>query len=105
VNVRPAVKEVLRAVVEDPIDLESDPFPSISEGARDLLSRLLDRNPKTRLTAFEALDHPWVREGGNAPDAALDGDFPAQPSRALLPRGAKNSSASASGKLNCDLLQ
>lgn len=75
VNVRPAVKEVLRAVVDDPIDLESDPFPSLSEGARDLLRRLLDRNPETRLTAFEALHHPWVREGGNAPDAALDGSI------------------------------
>ncbi|CAN0445716.1 unnamed protein product, partial [Phaeothamnion confervicola] len=34
---------------------------NLSPGAKDLLRRLLDVNPQTRLTAAQALEHPWVR--------------------------------------------
>ncbi|KAG2440177.1 hypothetical protein HXX76_004290 [Chlamydomonas incerta] len=37
----------------------------VSEGARDLVSRLLRREPSQRLTAEEALGHPWL----NRPEA------------------------------------
>lgn len=37
----------------------------VSEGARDLVSRLLKREPSQRLTAEEALQHPWL----NRPEA------------------------------------
>jgi serine/threonine protein kinase len=30
-----------------------------SEEARDLMTRMLQKNPNKRLTAEEALDHPW----------------------------------------------
>ena len=33
-------------------------------GAFDLLVRCLDLSPKTRITAEEALRHPFLREGG-----------------------------------------
>ena len=32
---------------------------------------LLTRNPRDRLTAAKALDHPWVREGGEASEEPL----------------------------------
>lgn len=39
-------------------------FPSwsseLSSSSKDLLRRLLDINPKTRITASEALEHPWL---------------------------------------------
>jgi serine/threonine protein kinase len=34
---------------------------TLSPSAKDLLSHLLDVNPRTRYTAQQALDHPWVR--------------------------------------------
>eukprot|EP01105_Mastigella_eilhardi_P021033 TRINITY_DN5056_c0_g1_i1.p1 TRINITY_DN5056_c0_g1~~TRINITY_DN5056_c0_g1_i1.p1 ORF type:complete len:341 (-),score=109.28 TRINITY_DN5056_c0_g1_i1:79-1038(-) len=34
--------------------------PEVSEGAKDLVSKLLERDPKKRLTAAECLRHPWV---------------------------------------------
>jgi 5'-AMP-activated protein kinase catalytic alpha subunit len=38
----------------------------ISEEAKDLVKKLLDINPKTRLTAEQALKHAWIeRTGGN----------------------------------------
>jgi calcium-dependent protein kinase len=56
---------VLRAVVEDRVVMDDEFWlTNISEGARDLTARLLDRDPMTRLTAQEALEHPWVKVGG-----------------------------------------
>jgi serine/threonine protein kinase len=39
---------------------------NLSASAKDLLNHLLDINPRTRYTAEQALDHPWVR-GETAP--------------------------------------
>lgn len=33
----------------------------LSESAKDLIEKLLDPNPKTRMTALEMLNHPWVK--------------------------------------------
>ncbi len=33
----------------------------VSEGAKDLVARLLRRDPGARLSAQEALEHPWLR--------------------------------------------
>ena len=43
----------------------------MSKGAKDLIRRLLPKNPKVRLSASQALSHPWVREGGAAPQIPL----------------------------------
>jgi calcium-dependent protein kinase len=45
-------------------------FPSsinVSENAKDLISKLLDSDPAVRLTAHEALEHPWFSEASNLP--------------------------------------
>jgi len=34
----------------------------VSEGAKDLVKRMLRQNPSERLTVEEVLDHPWIRE-------------------------------------------
>jgi len=43
---------------------------NLSDSAKDLLSHLLDINPRTRFTAEQALSHPWV-EGKTAPADSL----------------------------------
>jgi serine/threonine protein kinase len=43
---------------------------NLSLSAKDLLNHLLDVNPRTRYTAEQALDHPWVR-GETAPKGNL----------------------------------
>lgn len=37
------------------IDFERDPWPKVSDNAKDLVRRMLDPNPYTRLTAEEVL--------------------------------------------------
>ncbi|XP_068330489.1 calcium-dependent protein kinase 1-like [Pyrus communis] len=59
-------------VMHGDLDFESDPWPSISDGAKDLVRRMLVRDPKRRLTGHEVLCHPWVQVDGVAPDKALD---------------------------------
>ncbi|XP_020105774.1 calcium-dependent protein kinase 1-like [Ananas comosus] len=54
------------------VDFLSDPWPSISSGAKDLVKKMLRQDPKERLTAAEILNHPWIREDGEAPDKPLD---------------------------------
>ncbi|KAI4300613.1 hypothetical protein L6164_033969 [Bauhinia variegata] len=63
---------IFEQVLKGELDFISEPWPSISEGAKDLVRRMLIRDPKKRLTAHEALCHPWVQVNGLAPDRPLD---------------------------------
>ncbi|GJP38793.1 hypothetical protein CLOM_g23204, partial [Closterium sp. NIES-68] len=53
--------EIFQAVRSNQIDLTSKPWPSISEGAKDLVRRMLTRDPAARIAMEEVLDHPWIR--------------------------------------------
>ncbi|GKC27521.1 calcium-dependent protein kinase 1-like protein, partial [Tanacetum coccineum] len=63
---------IFEQVLHGDLDFASDPWPSISDGAKDLVRRMLVRDPKKRLTAHEVLCHPWVQVDGVAPDKPLD---------------------------------
>ncbi|CAN4125631.1 unnamed protein product [Withania somnifera] len=65
-------KGIFEQIVKGELDLVSEPWPAISESAKDLVRKMLVRDPKKRLTAHEVLCHPWVRLGGIAPDKPLD---------------------------------
>ncbi|MBA0631316.1 hypothetical protein Godav_000199 [Gossypium davidsonii] len=59
-------------VLHGDLDFESDPWPNISESAKDLVRRMLIRDPKKRLTAHAVLCHPWIQVDGVAPNKPLD---------------------------------
>ncbi|KAJ1432084.1 Serine-threonine/tyrosine-protein kinase, catalytic domain [Sesbania bispinosa] len=63
---------IFNAILRGHIDFTSDPWPSISPAAKDLVRRMLNSDPKQRLTAYEVLNHPWIKEDGEAPDKPLD---------------------------------
>src|SRR3546814_15964232 len=42
-------------------DFKSDVPISVSPSAVDLLTRLLDPNPKTRITMTQLCQHPWMK--------------------------------------------
>ncbi|KAG2309141.1 hypothetical protein Bca52824_028889 [Brassica carinata] len=65
-------EEIFNEVLEGELDLSSDPWPQVSESAKDLIRKMLERDPKQRLTAQQVLCHPWIRDEGNAPDTPLD---------------------------------
>ncbi|XP_030461379.1 calcium-dependent protein kinase 26 [Syzygium oleosum] len=63
---------IFDAVLKGHIDFDSDPWPLISDSAKDLIRKMLCCRPSNRLTAHEVLCHPWICENGVAPDRALD---------------------------------
>ncbi|RVW89769.1 Calcium-dependent protein kinase 20 [Vitis vinifera] len=63
---------IFEQVLKGDLDFVSEPWPSISDSAKDLVRKMLVRDPKKRLTAHEVLCHPWVQVNGVAPDKPLD---------------------------------
>uniref|UniRef100_J3M0R9 non-specific serine/threonine protein kinase n=1 Tax=Oryza brachyantha TaxID=4533 RepID=J3M0R9_ORYBR len=63
---------IFDAVLKGVIDFDSDPWPVISDSAKDLITKMLNPRPKERLTAHAVLCHPWIRDHGVAPDRPLD---------------------------------
>ncbi|EXB81510.1 Calcium-dependent protein kinase 29 [Morus notabilis] len=53
---------IFEAVLLAKLDLQSAPWPSISAPAKDLIKKMLTVDPKKRITAAEALEHPWLKE-------------------------------------------
>ncbi|CAH8275791.1 unnamed protein product [Arabidopsis lyrata] len=64
-------KGIFDEIIKGEIDFESQPWPSISESAKDLVRKLLTKDPKQRISAAQALEHPWIK-GGEAPDKPID---------------------------------
>ena len=64
-------KAIFDSILVGKLDFSEDPWPKISEPAKDLVRKLLVRDATQRLTVEQALKHPWVVEGG-APDKPID---------------------------------
>ncbi|CAH9064972.1 unnamed protein product [Cuscuta europaea] len=63
---------IFKEVLRNKPDFRRKPWPSISNSGKDFVNKLLVKDPCIRLTAAQALSHPWVREGGDASDIPLD---------------------------------
>eukprot|EP00262_Sarcandra_glabra_P012600 TRINITY_DN327_c0_g1_i4.p1 TRINITY_DN327_c0_g1~~TRINITY_DN327_c0_g1_i4.p1 ORF type:complete len:528 (-),score=86.13 TRINITY_DN327_c0_g1_i4:399-1982(-) len=62
---------VAQAIIRSVIDFKRDPWPKVSDNAKDLVKRMLDPDPKKRLTAQEVLEHPWLQNAKKAPNVPL----------------------------------
>ena len=54
--------DIMERVATGIYDLESPPFDKVSKSALDLIRKLLTMDPKERINAEQALDHPWFKE-------------------------------------------
>ncbi|XP_020689724.1 calcium-dependent protein kinase 24-like isoform X1 [Dendrobium catenatum] len=63
---------IFKQILEGPLDFESEPWPSISDSAKELIKNMLNRDPKLRFTAHQVLCHPWIVDDTVAPDRPLD---------------------------------
>lgn len=64
-------QEIVSKVYSGTYSLRSKAFAKISQMAKDLISRLLVKDPSLRMTAKEAFKHPWIQILSPVPDKPL----------------------------------
>lgn len=52
---------IFRAVLKADPSFDEIPWPSLSSEAKDFVKCLLNKDPRKRMTAAQALSHPWIR--------------------------------------------
>lgn len=66
-------EDIFRMVLHADIDFDSHPWPLISRPAKDIVRRMLQRDPAKRPTAAQLLHHAWLCQA--APDTPLGDDI------------------------------
>ncbi|KAL3149169.1 hypothetical protein ABBQ32_002002 [Trebouxia sp. C0010 RCD-2024] len=70
------IDEVMRATIMDPIPINYGPWLSMSEEGLRFLQCLMLRNPAQRISAADALEHPWFvqqfEEAGLSPNPSCN---------------------------------
>ncbi|MED6120099.1 CDPK- kinase 5 [Stylosanthes scabra] len=56
---------IFRAVLKADPSFDEPPWPSLSTEAKDFVKRLLNKDPRKRISAAQALSHPWLRNYNN----------------------------------------
>ncbi|XP_022882682.1 calcium-dependent protein kinase 32-like isoform X2 [Olea europaea var. sylvestris] len=64
-------QEIAEAIIRSVVDFKRDPWPKVSDKAKDLVRKMLNPDPKQRPTAQEVLDHPWLQNAKSAPNVSL----------------------------------
>lgn len=62
---------VAQAIIRSVVDFKREPWPRVSDNAKDLVRGMLNPDPKNRLTAQQVLDHPWLQNIKKAPNVNL----------------------------------
>ncbi|EAR83086.2 calmodulin-domain kinase (macronuclear) [Tetrahymena thermophila SB210] len=58
-------EQILKSVAEDDFTFEDTEWSCISKEAKDLISRMLKKNPEERITAQQAYDDVWVQKNAS----------------------------------------
>eukprot|EP00879_Flechtneria_rotunda_P004238 GHRR01004486.1.p1 GENE.GHRR01004486.1~~GHRR01004486.1.p1 ORF type:complete len:457 (+),score=158.20 GHRR01004486.1:244-1614(+) len=64
--------QIFKMVLKGAIDFKSEPWPRISDAAKDCVKRLLEMDPTKRATAEQILKHDWLVKEGVAVDTDMD---------------------------------
>ncbi|XP_022722444.1 calcium-dependent protein kinase 24-like [Durio zibethinus] len=62
---------IAHAIIKGNIDFERDPWPKVSDKAKDLVKSMLDPNPYSRMTVQDVLEHAWIQNLEHAPNVNL----------------------------------
>ena len=55
-------KEKARMICHDPLRFPSPDWDQISDTAKDFCTKLMQKNPRDRMPASEAVHHPWIQQ-------------------------------------------
>lgn len=64
-------KEIIENVIKGEYHFQHDSFKSVSDEAKDMISKLLVKDPTKRFSAEQAYNHPWIQM--SEPDASTVG--------------------------------
>ncbi|XP_066397538.1 calcium-dependent protein kinase 22-like [Miscanthus floridulus] len=64
-------EKIAQSILRGVIHLQKDPWPKVSQSAKDLVKKMLDPDPCTRLTAKQVLEHPWLKNADKASNVSL----------------------------------
>ncbi|KAA8531388.1 hypothetical protein F0562_006116 [Nyssa sinensis] len=62
---------IAHAIIRCEIDFDRDPWPKVSEDAKDLVRGMLEANPYSRMTVEEVLEHRWIQNANKVPNVPL----------------------------------
>ncbi|CAM6093245.1 unnamed protein product [Calypogeia fissa] len=62
---------VAQAILRGALDFKRDPWPKVSDSAKSLVLHMLEPDPKSRSTAQQVLDHPWLQNARKASNTPL----------------------------------
>lgn len=54
-------EEVIRNTIEGRYDLEDEFWQCVSDEAKDLVQKLLEKDPERRISLVNAVEHPWFK--------------------------------------------
>ena len=54
-------KNLYNNIQNNKVDFSGSDWSKISKEAKDLILKLLEKNPNNRISAFDALQHPWIK--------------------------------------------
>lgn len=79
-DMRDSSMTAVRSAVAEPIPLDYGPWLNTSPACRDFVTRLLQCDPQQRLTAEDAVHHPWFAQHGisDVCDGCFAGSSPAE---------------------------
>ncbi|KAM3258881.1 hypothetical protein ACQJBY_050569 [Aegilops geniculata] len=64
-------ERIAESIIRGEIKFEREPWPKVSQTAKDLVKKMLDPDPATRLTAKQVFEHPWLKNADKAPNVSL----------------------------------
>lgn len=67
----PNDEEAERAIRTQKLEFPGNLFDGVSRECKDLISKLMNKNPKNRLNAIKALHHPWLKIADEIVDRLL----------------------------------
>lgn len=57
-------RDIEKRLVSDPLRFPVDDWRDVSESAKDLIGRLLEKDPRNRIDVAEGLHHAWIEDVG-----------------------------------------
>jgi len=65
------LREIVEQIINGDFNFPSPYWDNISDSAKDFVTNLLEVDKTKRLTAAQALEHPWIKNSASAPQSAL----------------------------------